>query len=842
MIPVETLENKVVQDSKFDLHHTLHELKHYLPAQAPLKDFVHHNTLHAYQDKNFHLGTREAAEVFGYKVSLNFEEYRQKYAANEISIAAIEKVILENQNSGELELWKERMLNKVYENNPASKLGKLRHFWKTHYKIDLNTLVHGILFRILCNYLDQGISMWDFPVSSSSLIQAIREIEQNSYTSFFKRKRAKQLLLETECKIEDLLRILVGNNEGLYEQYLFDQQFAHQGWSGLVCSIEAQPSGLLDPKPISLHDIIVLECLLEIDALDSEHGKNWQPLESKIEKLPAPIFEPFVQEEYARVLMLWQEAMEWTYYDQVLTGLKYVNRPASAILKTPSFQALFCIDDRECSVRRYIESEDPNCETFGTPGFFSMEFYFQPEGGKFYTKLCPAPITPKYLIKEIGSTSKRKKDLHLSKNSHGLARGWLITQTLGFASAFRLLVNIFKPSISPAASSSFQHMDKVARLTIENTQPSHTQDGLQIGFTITEVADRVERMLRSIGMTKTFAPLIYVIGHGASSVNNPYYAAYDCGACCGRPGSVNARVFCHAANHIGVREILRARGIDIPASTQFLGGLHDTTRDEVLFYDEDTLSAANAAAHIENEKIFDRAMDSNAKERSRRLELINTAQKIEKVHDKIKARAVSLFEPRPELNHATNTLCIVGGRNLTRNLFLDRRAFLNSYNYKQDLKGEHLLGILNAAAPVCGGINLEYYFSRVDNQKLGAGSKLPHNVMGLIGVANGADGDLRPGLPSQMVEVHDPIRLMIIVEHFPEVVLSTIQRNPATYEWFNNEWVHLAIIHPETRELSRFKNGEFIQYQLMNDHLDKCLNIDELVEQSDANLPVLQLH
>ena len=39
-------------------------------------------------------------------------------------------------------------------------------------------------------------------------------------------------------------------------------------------------------------------------------------------------------------------------------------------------------------------------------------------------------------------------------------------------------------------------------------------------------------------------------------------------------------------------------------------------------------------------------------------------------------------------------------------------------------------------------------------------------------------------LPSQMIEVHDPIRLLVIAEHFPEKVLYAISKNPATYEWF----------------------------------------------------------
>jgi uncharacterized protein YbcC (UPF0753/DUF2309 family) len=414
-----------------------------------------------------------------------------------------------------------------------------------------------------------------------------------------------------------------------------------------------------------------------------------------------------------------------------------------------------------------------------------------------------------------------------------------MSQTVGFWSALKLLVNIFFPTENPAMASSFRHMGKYSRLTIDKT--GDIENGLQIGYTPEEMTDRVEGQLKSIGLTSGFAPLVYVVGHGASSVNNPHYAAYDCGACSGKAGSANARAFAYMANKPEVRRLLSQRGIDIPQSTQFIGGLHDTTRDQIIFYDEHILSRTNSELHEANLQTFEQALHLNAKERSRRFVYVNSRETPEKVHKEVLKRSISLFEPRPELNHATNALCIVGRRYISKGLFLDRRAFLNSYNFETDPDGDYLFGILKAVTPVCGGINLEYYFSRVDNQKLGAGSKLPHNVMGLFGVANGIDGDLRPGLPLQMIEVHDPVRLLVVVENQPEVVLSVIQRSPEVYEWYIHEWVLLVCFDPLTSKIWRFSKGKFEEYLPVNETVPEIEDISSLLESSLENFPVYLL-
>jgi len=811
----------------FNEEECLKKLRKYLPAQAPLKDFVHHNTLHAFQDQDFEDALRTASRMFGYKVTLSIDEYRELYKNHKIREDVLEDRIIKKKGVESADEWVYKLFHQRYDDSHKSRIGSLRRKWARVYDVDLIASVKNPLFKILNAYLDQGISIWTFPEVSNGFLESVRMVESNSFTSFFRTKKARKLLKDESITIKDLLDILVADEE-IYERYIFDQQFSHPGWSGMVAFVERNPHSLMDVRKITLQDLIIFELILEIDALESYYFGKWKPLSRLTKVYPLGLFEPVAYKEKHDVISLWHEAYEWSYYDEVLAGITKMKGKNSRKANC-TFQAMFCIDDRESSIRRHIESLDRNCETYGTPGHFGIPTFYKPKQGKFYTRVCPGSIEPKHLIKELGTESKLGKEIHLSKATHHPFYGTIGSTVLGYFSAFKLMLNIFKPTASPVASVSFKHMNDESVLSVNHEDHLEHEDGLQVGFTLDERKEIVRSVLQSIGLIDNFSLLVYVIGHGGSSINNTHYAGYDCGACSGRPGSVNARAFCQMANNSEVRKALISDGISIPKETVFVGGLHDTTRDEIAFFDESKLSDKLAEKHLINAANFHLALQKNAKERARWFLDTNLSQNASKIHEDVKKRSVSLFEPRPELNHSGNALCIVGRHSLNEGLFLDSRAFSNSYDYSLDLEGVLLKGILNAATPVCGGINLEYYFSTIDNDKFGAGSKLPHNVMGLIGVANGVEGDLRTGLPLQMIEVHDPIRIMIIVEHYPEVVEQVIKSNTKTYEWYYNRWVHLVVVHPETYELFTFEKGNFSEYKPLKHLLDTTYDVDELI-------------
>ena len=235
--------------AQFHLDEVLELLKHYLPEQAPLKDFIHHNTLHSFQEFSFFEGTQRANEIFGYQVSLSLLEYRQLFHEHKIHEDAMNQVIELKFGHSAMYEWKFKMLQSEYNESKECRVGQLRNKWKSKLG-------------------------WKVPGAEMNFIDSIRNLENQSHGSLFRGKIASHLLQNEHLKLEDLLFKIVGD-PALYEQYLFDQQFAHPGWSGIVSAIEHNQSTLLDSRKITLTEFIMFELLIEIDVLESKYGPNF---------------------------------------------------------------------------------------------------------------------------------------------------------------------------------------------------------------------------------------------------------------------------------------------------------------------------------------------------------------------------------------------------------------------------------------------------------------------------------------------------------------------------------------------------------------------------------------
>ncbi|MEX0669853.1 MAG: DUF2309 domain-containing protein [Pirellulales bacterium] len=497
--------------------------------------------------------------------------------------------------------------------------------------------------------------------------------------------------------------------------------------------------------------------------------------------------------------------------------------------RSPTGQLVLCIDERCESFRRHVEEIDGGYETFGTAGFFAVPMYYQGLDDWHPSPLCPIVMRPGHTVVEVPEDhSLAHHRLHrnlrkrygqisgsLSAGSRTLFRGSLFAALAGGIAAIPLVARVAFPRLSARIGKSAADVTRrriATRLDLFRDGPTTLDDGTHPGFDIDEMAGMVRRVLEDIGLTTRFSRLVAVLGHGSSSRNNPHESAYDCGACGGGKGGPNARAFAIMANDARVRERLARDGLVIPDDTRFIGGMLDTCSDGITWFDAERLPASHHADKEAMQRVCAAATAADAHERCRRFESATFDLSPREALAHVEARSVDLAQVRPELGHATNAACIIGRRWRTRGLFLDRRAFLVSYDPTTDSDGAILARTLAAVGPVGAGINLEYFFSTIDRLGYGAGTKLPHNITGLIGVMDGHGSDLRTGLPWQMVEIHEPVRLLIVIDAKPAAILAAAEQVPPVKKLLVNGWIQAVSWDPDTGALSVFEDGAFRPY------------------------------
>ena len=762
----------------------------------------------------------------------------------------------------------------------------------------VDEVIHPWLIRLCSVFLDQGMAYWPMPRRENGFYESVRTL-LSQRGGIFPRyltgldeefQRQEYFSFSATDSVLDYLDTLCFR-EPDWEDVLQAELLALPGWAGLIRRLEEDPS--LAPHesvPCSLMDFLAVRLTMtrvasRLGAADAAPEESPLKTQEKrrlsraarfydaarvvslsadeVNRLSDAEWEAFAAEvktcnglERRRIFQL---AYERWHERQILRGLAShrTYRGLSEFQARPASQMFFCIDEREESLRRAVEEIDSQVETFGCVGYFGLAVDYKGIDDAHGAAFCPVVVKPLHAVHEqpkaadsamLESRRLRRRFLGLlTRNSfvssRTLMRGWLSTTVLGLLSAVPLIGNLLAPrryaQIRDWLNKAFLPEPRTELTLMRNTvQSQGVVTDLLMGFAAAEKAERVASILGPAGLTRRFARLVIIMGHGSSSLNNPHESAHDCGACGGRQGGPNARLFAAMANRPEVRDLLRERGIDIPPDTWFLGTYHDTCSDDVEYYDLDALPASHGADLDRVRESLEQARTRDAHERVRRFESCPVGAVPDAALRHVEARSEHLAQPRPEYGHCTNAICVVGRRSLTRGLFLDRRAFLTSYDPGQDPGDQGLAALMAAVVPVCAGISLEYYFSFVDNDRYGCGTKLPHNVAGLVGVMDGHASDLRTGLPWQMVEIHEPVRMLFVVETTPERLWKVVNASPGLKQLVENRWIRLATIDPDSGRVHVCRDGRFEAFDDPVERLPVALSSAEWYAGKLQHLPM----
>jgi uncharacterized protein YbcC (UPF0753/DUF2309 family) len=742
------------------------------------------------------------------------------------------------------------------------------------HRIDTDAWIHPPLIRFLAGYLDQGLAHWPMPERDLGIHGCFLELYRTSLAASIGHwARTLPVLVADDHAaernaVDSIAHSLeqLGVHDDECEEFLSAELLALRGWAGIVRQIEERPDRVpARDLTVTLRGYLAVRLLFERAALDEaarqlSFNGPVSALRDRLRiQLPAaplptvpdrawPLFhtaqlcglDASLVEQWTprhvrdleselrglndvrrrRILhQAFERAIRHRVYDALMTHTPH--SPAGPA----AFQAISCLDEREESFRRHLEEVEPACETFGTAGFFNVAIYHEGVTDAHPRPLCPVAIRPEHYVAEVdaggGQLMQQTRRLHrraagfLGYNVHLGSRlpmrGAVLMTAFGWLALVPLVLRVIFPWLS-SRWRRIQHTPfSVTRTRLQlDRQDGAPPIGTYSGFTVREMADTVRRVLEDVGIRDRLSLLVLVIGHGSISLNNPHESAHDCGACGGGRGGPNARAFAHMANDPRVRRLLAAEGLPIDPLIWFVGGQRNTCNNEVTFFDDDLVPDASRPLFERAVEVIQTTRRREAHERCRRFDGVPRWYPPAAALAHVEGRADDLAQPRPEYGHATNAFCIIGRRTRTRGLFLDRRAFLVSYDPLCDDDGAILARIMAAVVPVVAGINLEYYFSYVDPTGYGCGTKLPHNVTSLLGVMDGAQSDLRTGLPWQMVEIHEPTRLAMVVESSRDRLGHVVGSNPTIERLVRHRWIWLACLEAESGRLWEFRDIGFV--------------------------------
>ncbi len=799
----------------------------------PAKNFVAVNPYHGLANQSFWQAHETLERITGTGLCMPRAYYREQVAQGRITRKDLAAALQELGSSWDVSAFEQELAR---DNPlPAAPFPLLTGVLAELNGQDWPNFVVERISRYCAAYFDEGQALWSMPWRGTSLYTgwtAFTRLDKSPRVMGVRgmRKAMTQGPESAQDAIVWALRELDIPAEAV-DDYLHAALLSVGGWAGWTRYLRWQAE-LQGGHDDSIRDLLAIR--LAWDALLYKLSYT-ETLETEWRQSLASAATPVGRRKYrVPVGAVLQTAFEDSYQRQLaasLTGAGAAKLPSARA----EVQAVFCIDVRSEVYRRALETVAPPVQTLGTAGFFGVLMEYLPFGAAETQGHLPIFFKPSYRIseglnhasaREVGKlTQRRQTRVHAAKAwkvfKTSASSGFGFVEAAGLLSAPKLISDSMgwtRPVPSPERLGlSLGEHNRLSPLLTPGESGAKTSANGGLGIPETDRPALAEFVLRNMGMVRDFAKLVLIVGHGSTTVNNPQATGLDCGACAGQSGEASARIAAALLNDPPTRRGLAEKGIDIPDDTYFLAALHDTATDEVQLFGADAVPVRHSGGVAQLRQWLEAAGDVARMERSRFLGLGGSPGPFV-VHTKMQQRSRDWAQLRPEWALAGNAAFIAAPRQRTAGRDLAGRAFLHEYDWHHDTGFNTLQLIMTGPMIVAHWINMQYYGSVVDNRRLGSGNKVLHNVVGgSIGVLEGNGGDLRPGLALQSLHdgvrwMHEPMRLMVIIEAPQHAIDDVILGHNAVRELAGNSWIHLFQLGDDGRMNRRRADGKWRPY------------------------------
>jgi len=785
----------------------------------PLENFVAVNPYLGFTDQKFDYVAQDLAAAGGIQMTLPISFYLQKLQDGELKREDIAAVLKKRNSSENVNKFIESLGKNPTNAEETQAVATVADVAKQVTQKDWARFMTARVSDWAASYFDNGQAVWSAANKNDDLfISWKREAEIDRTPELSGLANFRKLINILPDNPLGATQIALGKlgiaEEGL-SLYLHRILLRLGGWAAYAARLDwdSELYGGKDGKQIEF--LAVLTCweaaLLE-SLENSEVNKKWR--EAKI-ILSMIDVQKDINKQLVQKLIL-QEAFDFAAQGRIISKFQTQN-PIKKTSKQAKAQAIFCIDVRSEVYRRNLELVDSEIETLGIAGFFAFPINYVPIGHNHGEANCPVLLkTGPTIMEQTLNEHENEKAVNKRVLNHQVEQLWKTFKSgavtcfsfvslMGLSYLPKLFTDSFgitRPVPHPNDAGLSKNFSKKKTVSLV----AQTINNETVGILIPQQIQMAKNALKAMSLADNFAKFVLIVGHGASTVNNPHATGYDCGACGGHSGEANARVAAAVLNNLEVRNGLEKEGIHIPENTVFLACLHDTTTDELTIFNEYEVptfmetdltslkqSLANAGRSARSERYLKLESDTKDSDKS------------------ILFRSKDWSQIRPEWGLAGCSAFVVAPRERTKGLDFGGSSFLHSYDWKKDEGFPVLELIMTAPMVVTSWINLQYYGSTVDNKHFGSGNKTLHNVTSGVGVLEGFSGDLRVGLPFQAVHdgekyQHEPLKLNVIIEAPIEAMNAILEKHKMVRDLCDNGWIHLLAMN-ESGKVSHRYNG-----------------------------------